>query len=132
MRFQEQYVVTRVGVTVTQPAWVCDCGEDTFVRTILKLSRHRAPVARRLASRVNLPRRRVLEMRHALAYLYEQAQFRSAMTLRDQVRHAISELQRRPLISILAADDTGRYIAANDAVCNLTGYSQEELLYMSI
>ena len=54
------------------------------------------------------------------------------MTLRDHARHAISELQHSSLISILAADDTGRYIAANDAVCNLTGYSQEELLYMSI
>ncbi len=125
-------MITRVGVTVTQPAWVCDCGEDTYVRTILKLSRHRAPVERRLASRVIWPLQRVLEMRHALAYLYEQAQFRSAVTLRDQARLAISELQHSSLISILAADDTGRYIAANDAVCNLTGYSQEELLYMGI
>ena len=125
-------MITRVGVTVTQPAWVCDCGEDTYVRTILKLSRHRAPVERRRASRVILPLQRVLEMRHALAYLYEQAQFRSAVTLRDQARLAISELQHSSLISTLAADDTGRYIAANDAVCNLTGYSQEELLYMGI
>jgi len=132
MHFQERYMITRVGVTVTQPAWVCDCGEDTYVRTILKLTRHRAPVERRLASRVILPLQRVLEMRHALAYLYEQAQFRSAVTLRDQARLAISELQHSSLISILAADDTGRYIAANDAVCNLTGYSQEELLYMGI
>jgi PAS domain S-box-containing protein len=132
MRFQEQYVVTRVRVLVTQPAWVCDCGEDTYVRTIVKLCRHRTPVGRRLASRVHVPLQRVLEMRHALAYMYEQAQFRSAVTPRDQARHAISELQRSSLISILAADDTGRHIGANDAVCNLTGYSQEELLDLSI
>src|ERR1700736_353027 len=75
MRFQEHCVVTRVRVSVTQPAWVCDCGEDTYVRTIVKLSRHRAPVERRLATRVNLPLQRVLEMRHALAYMSEQAQF---------------------------------------------------------
>jgi PAS domain S-box-containing protein len=125
-------VVTRVRVLVTQPAWVCDCGEDTYVRTIVKLRRHRTPVGRRLPSRVHVPLQRVLEMRHALAYMYEQAQFRSAVTLRDQARHAISELQRSSLISILAADDTGRHIAANDAVCNLTGYSQEELLDLSI
>jgi PAS domain S-box-containing protein len=125
-------VVTRVRVTVTQPAWVCDCGEDTYVRTIVKVRRHRAPAEPLLAGRVKLPVQRVLEMRHALAYIYEQAQFRSAVTLRDQARHAIAELQRSLLISILAADDTGRHIAGNDAVCNLTGYSQEELLDMSI
>ena len=37
-----------------------------------------------------------------------------------------------PRVGILAADDSGRYIAANDAVCTLTGYSQDELLDMSI
>jgi PAS domain-containing protein len=128
MRFMERYVVTRVRVTVTQPAWVCGCGEETYARTIVKVSRHRAPVERRLVTRVNLP----LEMRHALAYIRERAQHRSVMAMRDRARHAISDLQRCPQISILAADDSGRYIAANDAVCHLTGYSQDELLDMSI
>jgi len=128
MRFMERYVVTRVRVTVTQPAWVCGCGEETYVRMIVNVSRHRAPVERRLVTRVNLP----LEMRHALAYIRERAQHRSVMAMRDRARHATSDLQHCPRISILAADDSGRCIAANDAVCNLTGYSQDELLDMSI
>jgi PAS domain S-box-containing protein len=78
-----------------------------------------------------LPPQRILDMRHALAYVYQQAQFGPAATLGDQARHAISELQRSSLISILAADDTGRHMAANDAVCDLTGYPREELLEMS-
>src|ERR1700694_2256872 len=102
MRFQEHYVVTRVRVSVTQPAWVCDCGEDTYVRTIVNVSRHRAQVEHRLVTRVSLRLEGVLEMRHVLAYVREQAQLRSAMAMRDGARHALSELQRCP-ISILAA-----------------------------
>jgi PAS domain S-box-containing protein len=132
MRFKERYVVTRVRVTVTQPAWVCDCGEDTYVRTIVNVRRHRAPVERRLITGVRLSLQGVLEMRHALAYIREQLQLSSAMAMRDRARHAISELQHCPLISILAADDGGRYLAANDAACTLTGYSQDELRDMSI
>jgi PAS domain S-box-containing protein len=50
------------------------------------------------------------------------------------VRASTSRIGPRILATreTLTADDTGRYIAANDAVCNLTGYSQEELLCMSI
>lgn len=128
MRFMERYVVTRVRVSVTQPVWVCGCGEETYVRPIVTVSGRRAPVERRLVTGVSLP----LDMRHALAYIRERAQLRSAVAMRDRARHAISDLQRCARISILAADDSGRYIAANDAVCNLTGYSQDELLGMSI
>ena len=32
MRFREWYVVTHAGVTVTLPAWVCSCGDETFAR----------------------------------------------------------------------------------------------------
>ena len=32
MRFREWYVVTHARVTVTLPAWVCSCGDETFVR----------------------------------------------------------------------------------------------------
>ena len=32
MRFREWYVVTHARVTVTMPAWVCVCGDETFVR----------------------------------------------------------------------------------------------------
>jgi PAS domain-containing protein len=50
------------------------------------------------------------------------------------VRASTAHIGPRILATLetLTADDTGRYIAANDAVCNLTGYAQEELLYMSI
>jgi PAS domain S-box-containing protein len=130
MVFKERYVVTRVGVTVAQPAWVCGCGVDTYVRTIVNVTRHRSPVERRLA-RVDLLRD-TLEMRHALAYICEQAQLLSAMTMRDRARHAIAELQRVPTIGILAADDSGRFIAANDAACSLTGYSHAELFELSV
>jgi PAS domain S-box-containing protein len=131
MRFREGCVVTRVRVTVTQPAWVCSCGEDTYVRTIVNVRGPRAPVERRFVTRVDL-RKGVLDMRHALAYLCEQMQVRSALAMRDQVRHAIAELQQCQRIGILAADDSGRFIAVNNAVCNLTGYSRDELLDMGI
>ena len=32
MRFLEWYEVTHARVTVTLPAWVCSCGDETFVR----------------------------------------------------------------------------------------------------
>jgi PAS domain-containing protein len=50
------------------------------------------------------------------------------------VRESSSRTGPRILATLetFAADDTERYIAAIDAVCNLTGYSQEELLYMGI
>jgi PAS domain S-box-containing protein len=132
MRFSERYVVTRLRVTVTQPTWVCGCGEETYVRMILKARRRRAADERRLLTGVSLPIEDLVEMRHALAYIHAQAQPGSAATARDMARHAIADLQRCPGVSILAADDSGRFIAANDAVCQLTGYAQDELLELSI
>jgi PAS domain-containing protein len=131
MRFKERYVVTRLHVTVAHPTWVCSCGEETYVRPIVHVSRHRAPLERRLFIRIGVSPEDVITMRHALAYIREQASLGSAMATRDLVRQAISQLQGGPLI-ILAADDSGRYIAANDALCQLTGYSQDELLDMHI
>jgi PAS domain S-box-containing protein len=131
MRFLERYVVTRLRVTVTQPTWVCDCGEETYVRMILKVRRRRTAEERRLSTGVGLPIEGLVEMRHALAYIREQAQPGSAATAHDMARHAMADLQRCAGISILAADDSGRFIAANDAVCQLTGYALDELLGMS-
>jgi PAS domain-containing protein len=131
MRFKERYVVTCMHVTVAHPAWVCCCGEETYVRPIVHVSRHRAPVERRLVTQVGVSLEDVIAMRHALAYIREQTLLESDMAIRDLARLAISQLQHCPLI-ILAADDTGRYIAANDAICTLTGYSQDELLDMHI
>jgi PAS domain-containing protein len=132
MRFSERYVVTRLRVTVTQPTWVCGCGEETYVRMILKARRRRTAEERRLLTGVGLPIEGLADMRHALAYIRDQAQPGSAATARDMARHAIADLQRCPGICILAADDGGRFIAANDALCHLTGYAQDELLDMSI
>ncbi|MEP6919309.1 MAG: PAS domain-containing protein, partial [Acidobacteriota bacterium] len=39
---------------------------------------------------------------------------------------------QRCSLSILAADDSGRCLGANEAVCTLTGYSESELLGMQI
>ena len=131
MRFAERYVVTRMHVTVAHPVWVCCCGEETYVRPIMHVGRHRAPVERRLVSGIGVPPEDLNTMRHALAYIREQTPLGSAVALRDRVRQVISHLQHGPLI-ILAANDSGRYIAANDALCALTGYSQDELLDMYI
>ena len=131
MRFKERYVVTRMHVTVAHPAWVCDCGEETYVRPIVHVNRQRAPVERRLVTRAGVPLEDVITMHHALAYIREQTSLGSAMAMRDLVRRAISQLQGHPLM-ILAADDSGHYLAANDAMCKLTGYSQDELLEMHI
>ena len=130
MVFQEQLVVTRAHVTVTRPAWVCACGEDRYVRTIGNITRHGAPVERRLGRRVSLLRT-VLDMRHVLAY-FRAARPSSVMTTRDQIRLATSELTRIPQISLLAADGSGHFIAANEAMGRLTAYSQNELLQVSI
>jgi PAS domain S-box-containing protein len=132
MRFTERHVVTRVQVTVSQPTWVCGCGEETYVRRILKVRRRRTPEERRLTAGVSLPLEGVVEMHHALAYIRDQARPGSAAAMLDMARHAIADLQHCPRISILAADDSGRFIAANDAVCRLTGYAGDELLDMSI
>jgi PAS domain-containing protein len=132
MRFLERYVVTRLRVTVTQPTWVCDCGEETYVRMMLKVRRRRTAEEPRLTTGVSLPIEGLVEMRHALAYIREQAQPGSAATAHDMARHAMADLQRCAGISILAADDSGRFIAANDALCQLTGYTPDELLGMSI
>ena len=46
-----------------------------------------------------------------------------------------SQAHRVALLAVgvsLAADDSGRYIAASDALCALTGYSQDELLDMYV
>jgi PAS domain S-box-containing protein len=131
MRFAERYVVTLMHVTVAHPAWLCYCGAETYVRPIMPVGRHRAPVERRLVSGVSVPTEDLFPVRHALAYLREQTPVEAAVTMRDRLRQAISQLEHGPLI-ILAADDSGRYIAASDALCALTGYSQDELLEMHV
>jgi PAS domain-containing protein len=132
MRFSERYVVTRLRVTVTQPTWVCGCGEETYARTILRARRRRTAEERRQLSAVSQPIEDLVDMRHALAYIRDQAPPGSAATARDMARHAMADLQRCPGIGILAVDDGARFIAANDAVCHLTGYARDELLAMSI
>jgi PAS domain-containing protein len=131
MRFKERYVVTRMRVTVAHPAWVCSCGDEHYERPIVHLGRHRASLERRLVTRVGVPHEDVLTMRHALAYIREQTSLGSARTMRDLIRPMISQLRRSPLI-ILAADDGGRCVAANDAMCQLIGYSEDELLDLHI
>jgi len=32
MRFYERYVVSRGRASITQPAWVCRCGHEEYVR----------------------------------------------------------------------------------------------------
>jgi PAS domain-containing protein len=86
---------------------------------------------RRLVTRVGVPLEDVITMRHALAYIREQTSPGSAVAMRDLIRPMISQLQRCPLI-ILAADDGGRCVAANAAMCQLTGYSEDELLDLHI
>jgi PAS domain S-box-containing protein len=131
MRFAERYVVTLMHVTVAHPAWVCHCGKETYVRPIMDVGRHRAPAERRLVSGIAVPPEYLFPMRHALAYLREQTPRGLAEAVRDRFRRAISQLEHGPLM-ILAADDSGRYIAASEALCALTGYSQDELLDMHV
>lgn len=131
MRFAERYVVTMMHVTVAHPAWLCYCGAETYVRPIMPVGRHRAPVERRLVSGIGVPAEDLFPVRHALAYLREQTPVEAAVAMRDRLRQAISQLEHGPLI-ILAADDSGRYLAASDALSTLTGYSQDELLEMHV
>ena len=131
MRFNERYVVTRLGITTAQPVWVCYCGVEAYVRPMLVPSRFRGPVEHRLASGVGVAPEDLSTMRHLLAYIREQASQGPTTAMRDFMRQTLAQIKRCPLV-ILAADDSGRCVAANEATCALTGHSERELLDMHV
>lgn len=62
----------------------------------------------------------------------EAETFRKALVgERVGVRQIADRLESVP-VAVLVVDDSGRYIGANYRACELTGYSREELLSLSV
>ncbi len=127
MRFQERYGITIGSRTVTQPAWVCQCGDETFVR-VVTLGAQKGHVGSRAAFRGSEALRALLTSIREGA----QGQGQTAGSMRQRAQDLLKRMQAPNPLSILATDDHARYVAANPAACALTGYSQAEILKMTI
>jgi len=81
--------------------------------------------ARRLREQLRDTRQRLKEKREALQSTAEAA---------SAILAAVEETQRRRRrrAAILIADDHAHYVAVNDAACEVTGLSQEQLLSRSV
>src|SRR5215211_5790729 len=129
MRFQERYAITTGSRTVTQPAWVCRCGDEAFVRV---LAADRAATAIEPALRSAFIGTEAL--RDGLASIREAARAvgKARLSARTQAHRLVSGLKRTSDVAVLAADDHARYLAANPSACAMTGYSEAELLKMTV
>ena len=61
----------------------------------------------------------------------EAEALRSVLKNRGDIRQIADRLEKIP-VATLVVDDGGRYIAANERGCQLTGYTREELLTRSV
>jgi PAS domain S-box-containing protein len=117
-------------ILVRDPALELDSLDDSrpIVANDDDLLRH---LARLLAQRTTLTESR-RTLRRALADIRASAQegIDDAATINDRARQMASSTDES-MISVLVADDNGRYVEANRAVCALSGYSRERLLEMS-
>jgi PAS domain S-box-containing protein len=52
--------------------------------------------------------------------------------LRQQAHRLLSGLNRTTDVAVLIADDHARYLAANPSACAMTGFSETELLKMTV
>ena len=117
MRFWEHGLPRPGGVAQSEPLWACACGFEALVR--------RTPSR---ASRVDLS-----ELHRTIAKLRDRARTVSSLAgdPREQARRLLDPFDDS-LVSVLAADDDARYIAANAAACVLTGYTRDDLMTMTI
>jgi PAS domain S-box-containing protein len=126
MRFHERYTVMHGVESVVLPAWVCDCGGEVFVRG--------APAALSEAAKAPTTSERCREeLRRWLARVRTQASLPGprAQPARERAQD-LMRLHADSLVSVAAADDTGRYVAANPAVCALLGFAHDDLLHLTI
>ena len=61
----------------------------------------------------------------------EAEALRTVLKHRGDIRQIAHQLENIP-VATLVVDDGGRYIAANQRACELTGYTREELLTRSV
>ena len=61
-----------------------------------------------------------------------EKQLSSSKKLIEESEKKYRAIFEKGLVSILVADDNGKYLSANEAACNLLGYSAEEIEGMSI
>jgi len=130
MLFHER-VVARGDLTEAQPLWVCRCGIEVRVRVPF-LDRRPAPVV--LGATTQLKTASLHDLRESLAEVRARAkaQRERAVSLRERTRASLMEAQRLVSVSALALDRNARHLAANRAASILTGYSEAELLQMSV
>ena len=93
----------------------------------------RRPMWRILADALALWERREMgrELRNAIAEL----RARAGITESSDVMRALPEIVStfdHAAAGVLAVDNDGRYVAANDAACRLTGYTRDELLALTV
>jgi PAS domain S-box-containing protein len=127
MRFFERYTVAYGRRSFALPAWVCACGGEAFVRAPSAVRPWRA------AGQVDLDSDRHRELRRCLDAVRSHARMLPAPQ-EPPPGHARALVRNEgaALISLVAIDTGGRYLAANDATCALLGYSQDDLLDLTI
>jgi PAS domain S-box-containing protein len=127
MRFFERYTVTYGRRSFALPAWVCSCGGEAFVRAPAAARPWRAAAPASLDSDGHKELRRCLDAVRTQARMLEASR-------EPPPGHALTLVRNEGagLISLVAVDSGGRYLAANDATCALLGYSQEDLLGLTV
>jgi PAS domain S-box-containing protein len=59
-------------------------------------------------------------------------QARPAASMRDRIHGMMASVRTASTIGVLVADDDARYVAVNAGICAMTGYTEAELLTMTI
>ena len=129
MRFQERYAITTGARTVTQPAWVCRCGDESFVRVLVHDGSvdDIEPGLREAVSGSE-------QLRHVLTAIRRAAkqQPTEGRSPRRQAKELVSQGYGASEIAVLAADDHAAYLAANPAACTMTGYREAEIVKLTV
>jgi PAS domain S-box-containing protein len=129
MRFQERYGITTGTRTVTQPAWVCRCGDEIFVRMLVDTGtvNDMEPGLRDVFSG-NEQLRQVLSAIRRVA----NTEPVGGRSLRRQAKALLSRRFGASEVAVLAADDHAAYLAANPPACAMTGYREAEIVKMTV
>ena len=122
-------MITTGSRTDTQPAWVCRCGDETFVRVLASdVTPTAVEPALRTAFIGSEELRRTLSSIRAGAI----ASAKASVTPHRRALRLVSGLNRSTDPAVLVADDHARYLAANATACAMTGYREAELLKMNV
>ena len=129
MRFHERYTITTGSRTDTQPAWVCRCGDETFVRV---LAHDATPTSLEPALRTAFIGSEALRRTLSSIRAGAIASAKASVGPSQRAHRLVSGLNRSTDLAVLVADDHARYLAANATACAMTGYHEAELLKMTV